>query len=526
MRAEAKQVLIVGGGTAGWLTAGYLARTLGADLPGGARITLVESPEIGIIGVGEGTFPTIRRTLARIGVPEKELLRRCEATFKQGVKFVDWLRPAGQGTQANYLHGFQEADDRKGGPEYLPYWLLGEAGDTPWDEASTPQKRTVDALRGPKLASHPEYAGVMNYAFHFDAGALAELLRDQSVANGVRHISDTVVDVFCTEDGAISGVLTQNHGVQEADLYIDCTGFRAELIGKALGQKWKSCTDVLFCDSAIAAQVPYGAPDTPIQSATLSTARDAGWIWDIGLQTRRGTGYVYSSAHCEPEEAERTLRSYLGAQGEAVTTRRLRFDAGYREVNWHKNCVAVGLSSGFFEPLEATGIVFSEIAAGAIANLFPWAGDYETSARQFNAIMLQRYERARDFLKLHYSLTRRVDSDFWIDNVRRETIPDSLLELLDRWRHRPPNEKDFNPNIDVFPATSWQCVLYGMGWKTDLSAQAGVMRLRAEAREAFEQVRRQSGFAVENLPDNRALLRQMLAEPAGSTVQAFAGAAG
>lgn len=526
MDAKAKRVLVVGGGTAGWLTAGYLARMLGADLPGGASITLVESPEIGIIGVGEGTFPTIRRTLERIGVPEKELLRRCEATFKQGVKFVDWLHPAGHDGQSNYLHGFQEADDRKGGPEYLPYWLLGEAGDMPWDEASTPQKRTVDALRGPKLATHPEYAGVLNYAFHFDAAALAELLRDQSVANGVVHIADTVQEVICAEDGAISGVRTQQNGVLEADLYIDCTGFRAELIGKALGQKWKSCTDMLFCDSAIAAQVPYDTPTTPIQSCTLSTARDAGWIWDIGLQTRRGTGYVYSSAHCDPEEAERTLRRYLGAQGETATTRRLQFNAGYREVNWYKNCVAVGLSSGFFEPLEATGIVFSEIAAGAIANLFPWAGDYETSARQFNAVMLKRYERARDFLKMHYSLTQRRDSDFWIDNVRAETIPDSLNELLDRWRHRPPNEKDFDPNVDIFPATSWQCVLYGMGWKTDLSAKAGIMRLRNEARQAFEQVRRQSDFAVNNLPDNRELLHQMLAEQEATTIKAFASTRG
>ena len=526
MDAKVKRVLVVGGGTAGWLTAGYLARMLGTDLPGGASVTLVESPEIGIIGVGEGTFPTIRRTLERIGVPEKDLLRRCEATFKQGVKFVDWLHPAGHDGQNDYLHGFQEADDRKGGPEYLPYWLLGEAGDMPWDEASTPQKRAVDALRGPKLATHPEYAGVLNYAFHFDAAALAELLRDQSIANGVVHIADTVQEVICAEDGAISGVRTQNNGVLDADLYIDCTGFRAELIGKALGQKWKSCTDMLFCDSAIAAQVPYDTPTTPIQSCTLSTACDAGWIWDIGLQTRRGTGYVYSSAHCDPEEAERTLRRYLGAQGETATTRRLQFNAGYREVNWYKNCVAVGLSSGFFEPLEATGIVFSEIAAGAIANLFPWAGDYETSARQFNAVMLERYERARDFLKMHYSLTQRRDTDFWIDNGRAETIPDSLNELLDRWRHRPPNEKDFNPNIDIFPATSWQCVLYGMGWKTDLSAKAGVMRLRSEARQAFEQVRRQSDFAVNNLPDNRELLHQMLAEKDETTIKAFASTRG
>ena len=506
MVSECRRILIVGGGTAGWLTAGYLARMLGADRPGGIAITLVESRDIGILGVGEGTFPTIRKTLSRIGIDEAELVRRCGATFKQGAKFVHWRNASGTPGHDHYLHAFQETDDRDG-PELLPYWLLGLAGDANWDEVNTPQKRAADAHRAPKLPSHPDFVGPLNYAFHFDAVTLAALLREQGIANGVTHLVDTVQEVLLGEDGAIAGVRGAASGVLTADLYIDCTGFRAELIGKALGQPWKSCRDVLFCDSAIAIQVPYERPDDPIASYTISTAQQAGWIWDIGLEARRGIGHVYSSAHSDAEEAERVLRAYVGPAGAALDTRSFRFDAGYREVNWVKNCVAVGLSSGFFEPLEATGIVFSEVAAGMIANLFPWAGDFETSARQFNAIMRRRYERALDFIKLHYCLSERRDSRFWLDNVDPASVPDSLKELLDRWRFRPPNEMDIDRNVDIFTESSWQYVLYGMGWKTDLSAKAGVFRFAEEAKAAFATIQRQGQFAVQQLPSNRELVR-------------------
>ena len=506
MVSDGRHILIVGGGTAGWLTAGYLARMLGADRPGGIAITLVESHDIGILGVGEGTFPTIRKTLARIGIDEAELIRRCGATFKQGAKFVHWRHAPGTPGHDHYLHAFQETADRDG-PELLPYWLLGLAGDTNWDAASTPQKRAADAHRAPKLPSHPDFVGPLNYAFHFDAVALAVLLRDQGIANGVRHLVDTVQEVLLGEDGAIAGVRGAEHGVLTADLYVDCTGFRAELIGKALGQPWKSCRDMLFCDGAVALQVPYAQPDDPIASYTVSTAQPAGWIWDIGLEARRGIGHVYSSTHSDADEAERVLRDYVGPAGAALEARRFRFDAGYRQVSWHKNCVAVGLSSGFFEPLEATGIVFSEVAAGMIANLFPWGGDFETSARQFNVNLRRRYERALDFIKLHYFLSERRDSAFWIDNADPASAPDSLKELLDRWRFRPPNEFDIDRNVDIFTESSWQYVLYGMGWKTDLSAKAGVYRFANEARAAFAEIQRQGDYAIHQLPSNRELVR-------------------
>jgi tryptophan halogenase len=501
-----KRILIVGGGTAGWLTAGYLAKRLAADRPGGVAITLVESREIGILGVGEGTFPTIRRTLQTIGIDEAATVRRCGATFKQGAKFVHWRHAPNTPGPDHFLHPFQPAE-MPGGLDLLPYWLLGIGGPDNWDEVSGPQKKAADAHRAPKLPSHPDYAGPLNYAFHFDAVALAAMLRDQGIANGVTHLIDQIGEVLLAEDGAIAGVRTEANGVLDADLYIDCTGFRAELIGKALGMPWRSCRDTLFCDSALALQLPYADADAPIASYTIATAQDAGWVWDIGLDTRRGIGHVFSSAHTDDDAAEARLRAYAGPAADKLECRRFRFDAGYREINWHKNCVAIGLSSGFFEPLEATGIVFAEVAAGLVANLFPWGGEVETSARQFNHIMRRRYERTLDFIKLHYCLTERRDSAFWRDNVAASSIPDSLHDLLDRWRFRPPSEIDVDPLIDIFTEASWQYVLYGMGWKTDLSARAGVYRYEDDARHAFAEAKRQAAFAIARLPSNRELVR-------------------
>lgn len=502
-----KHILIVGGGTAGWITAAYLARTLGAQAPGGARITLVESADIGILGVGEGTFPTIRKTLRRIGVDEARLLRECSATFKQGAKFVDWRYTPGTGKPDHYLHSFQTTHEPSG-LDLLPYWLVGVAGrDINWDEVNTPQKRVADARKAPKLMTHENFLAPLNYAYHFDAMKLAQFLRASAIQLGVTHIVDTVEAVHLAEDGSIASVATREHGALTADLYIDCTGFRARLIGEALGVPYKSCRSTLFCDTALAMQVPYEIEDAPIASYTISTAHEHGWTWDIGLDTRRGIGYVYSSAHTDDADAERVLRRYVGKAGEALPARKISFDAGYREVNWKKNCVAIGLSSGFFEPLEATGIVFIEVAAVMLSNLFPWGGHTEPAARQYNDIMRRRYERALDFIKLHYCLTERRDTAFWRDNVHAASIPDSLQELLERWRNRPPDSIDIDPNVDIFTEASWQYVLYGMGYKTDLSPKAGVLRYYDEARQAFETIQSQAEYACRTLPNHRDLIK-------------------
>ena len=507
-----RNVLIVGGGTAGWLTAAFLARALGTATGEGVRITLVESSDIGIIGVGEGTFPSIKGTLAAIGIDEARFLRESTATFKQGVKFVDWVRPHGTPGYDHYFHPFSLPSQRPGGPDLLPYWLLGAAGKgTAFAEASTMQKRIADASRGPKRTSDADFVGPMNYAYHFDAGRFAALLSEHAKSLGVGHVIATVERVELDEDGAIGSVVTREAGTLKADLYIDCTGFRGALIGTALGSPFRNINDVLFVDRAIAVQVPYERADTPIPSYTISTAHEAGWTWDIGLHQRRGVGYVYSSRYTDDARAEQLLRSYIGPASDGLSPRLLKLNVGYREVQWVKNCVAVGLSAGFLEPLESSGIGLIETAAYLISYLFPANGDTAPVAKVFNDFMKARYERIVDFIKMHYCLTQRTDSPFWIDNADPRTMPETLKEKLAMWRCRPPHRLDFITDLEMYPPASWQYVLYGMEYATDLNASRAAYPRFEEACQEFKMIRQVSQHALADLPPHRTLVEHFCA---------------
>ena len=504
-----KDIVIVGGGTAGWITAAYLAKRLNIAVPGGITITVIESPDIPIIGVGEGSFPSIRKTLEAIDIDEADLIRDCNATFKQGIRFEDWLTAPTAAGGHHYFHPFQVSDDHDG-LDLLPYWLMGAAGNQPWAAANTVQKTAADACLGPKLPGHPAYKGPLTYAYHFDAVLLGRLLRRRAVEFGVRHVIDTVVGVDLADDGDIGTLRCRNTGAVSADLYVDCTGFRAQLIGEGLGVPFHSRRSELFTDRALAIQVPYDRPDAAIPSQTFAIAQSAGWIWDIGLHERRGTGYVYSSNHVSDDDALQTLRAYLGPSADHIEPRRLTFEAGYRQVQWHRNCVSIGLSSGFIEPLEATGIGFAEIAAQMLVNLFPWDGDMEVSARQFNEIMVKRYDHVVDFIKLHYCLSQRDDSAFWRDNRDPSSWSPALRERLERWRHRTPDYIDVDLNHDIFLAANWQYVLYGMGYRTDLTAQARSFRYAEDARQVFAGIRHQQGNAARRLPPHRALIADIV----------------
>ena len=510
-----KNVLIVGGGTAGWLTAAFLARTLGTSAPEGVRITLVESSDIGIIGVGEATFPSIRGTLAAIGIDEARFVRESNATFKQGIKYVDWVRPRGASGADHYFHPFSQPSQRPGGPDLLPYWLLGAAGPgTAFAEAATMQKRIADASRAPKRVSDGDFLGPMNYAYHFDAGRFAALLATHAKSLGVVHTVATVERVELDAEGAIAAVVTREAGALSADLYIDCTGFRAALIEGALGSPLRAMNDVLFADRALALQVPYPRPDTPIASYTIATAQEAGWTWDIGLQERRGVGYVYSSRHTDDARAEEVLRQHIGPASETLSPRLLKLRVGYREMQWVKNCVSVGLSGGFIEPLESSGIGLIETAAYLIGYLFPFNGDTAPVARVFNDLMKQRYQRIFDFVKLHYCLTQRTDTPFWIDNAEARSVPDSLRERLAMWRCRPPHRMDFITDVEMYPPSSWQYVLYGMEYATDLGASRAAYPRFVDAQREFAMIRQVSQHALADLPAHRALVEQLCAKAA------------
>jgi tryptophan 7-halogenase len=507
MAATPDDILIVGGGTAGWLTAAYLAKTLGG--PGGRRITLIESADIGTIGVGEGTFPTIARTLALLGADEAQFMRESSATFKQGIRFVDWQHAPGAGAR-HYYHPF--ALPRQAcGIELLPHWLSGAAGDVSFADAVTLQEKVCDAGRAPKRSTDTGFHGPMNYAYHLDAVRFGRYLSSIAKEAGVVHRLGTVLDVGLDESGAITGVVTREHGTMTAGLYIDCSGFRGELIGRALGVPFRSRNDVLFVDRAVAMQVPHADDEVPIPPYTISTAHEAGWSWDIALPQRRGVGYVYSSAHTDGRRAEILLREHVGPSAENLPVRHIDLQVGWRERHFVKNCVAVGLSGGFLEPLESTGIILIEAAAYLLGGLCRRGADLEAAARTFNQHMTKRYERIVDFIKLHYFVTQRTDSDFWRDNARPSSAPESLLAHLDVWRTRPPVAADFDLEHETFAPANYQFVLYGMGFRTQPSANRADhgQDETARARAEFARVQDAGRRAVAALPLHRELLQRV-----------------
>ncbi|HTG39491.1 tryptophan 7-halogenase, partial [Sphingomonas sp.] len=350
----------------------------------------------------------------------------------------------------------------------------------------------------------------LNYAYHLDAGKLAELLRRHAVERlGVRHVRDHVDGATMADNGDIAAVATRGHGDIAGDLFIDCTGRAALLIGERYGVPFVDRSDVLFNDRALAVRVPV-APDAPIASQTDATAHDAGWIWDIGLPTRRGVGCVYSSRHMDDDRAAAVLTDYLrrtapDADPALLSFRRLVFRSGHRERFWERNCIAIGLSAGFLEPLEASAIVTIELSLDALIDNFPnTAAAMPLHARRFNALFRYRWDRIVEFLKLHYVLSQRT-SDYWRDHRAADTIPDRLSHLIALWRDQPPGPHDFDHVDEVFPAASYQYVLYGMGAAPPPAGAMGVEGMAAVA-QRIEQVGRRARTLAASLPTNRAAL--------------------
>jgi len=505
------RIVIVGGGSAGWLTAGLLAAECSGAGGQGISITVVESPDVRSIGVGEGTWPTMRGSLQKIGISETQFVRECSAAFKQGTRFVGWVT----GGDGDYYHHPFTAPAGYTGINLVPYWQP-DRGRVTFVDAVSPQGYLCDKGLAPKQATTPEFAAVANYGYHLDAGKFAELLqRHCTSALGVRHVLDHVTAINGVPEEDIASLSTAKSGDIEGDLFIDCTGFAAMLIGKHYGIPFVDRRHVLFNDSALALQVPYAADDSPIASQTISTARAAGWIWDIGLTTRRGIGYTYSSQHSTDAEAEAVLRDYVartaGAAASALEPRKISFQPGHRKKFWHRNCVAVGMSAGFLEPLEASALVMIELAGSMIGEELPATRDeMDVVARRYNEKFLYRWDRIIDFLKLHYVLSRRKDSDYWNANRIPESIPESLGDLLRVWKHRVPWHNDFSQRDEVFSSASYQYVLYGMGFETEVRSSSRRADDPARARRLFEENRNRAGQFLRNLPDNRALLTHIM----------------
>lgn len=491
-----QHVVILGGGSAGWLTAALLAADHDTASGKGLRITLIESPDVPTIGVGEGTWPTMRDTLRRTGVSETDFIRECDAAFKQGSKFARWRE--------------DRDDDYYYHPFVLPQGYLetnvaagwAAHSEIPFGKLVSFQPHLCEAGKAPKQFSTPEWAGVANYAYHLDAAKLGAFMRRHCVERlGVLHIADHMTRVNTHDNGDIASLETREHGAIDGDLFIDCTGMRALLIGQHYGVPIASQKHVLFNDRAIALQVPYADAQWPIACQTISTAQSNGWIWDIGLQARRGVGCVFSSTHTTDDAAAAELLRYVAATGgreqDIHTLPRITIQPGFRREAWHRNCVAIGLASGFMEPLEASSLVLVELAASMLSDQMPATREsMDIVAGRFNEALEYRWERVVDFLKLHYVLSQRDDSDYWRDNRRVESIPERLQDLLALWRHQPPSRHDLPRVEEVFPSASYQYILYGMGFKPE--ARAATRRM--------DDVRKAEGYFRESAELTRKLL--------------------
>lgn len=522
MAVEINNIIILGGGSAGWLTANYLAASHGVKSNKHSaqqrNIILIESPNIPIIGVGEGTWPSMRNTLNHIGIPETEFLKTCNASFKQGSKFVGWRHnPSAKNTQDYYYHpftvpqGYTETD-------LYQHWR-SYYSQQPFDYAFCPQPTLCDEYRAPKQVTTPEYAYVANYGYHFDAGKLTQLLTEHGVNNlGIRHIQDHVVDVQSHDNGDIKALVTQENGPIEGSLFIDCSGMRSRLLQQHYNVGWKSVNHVLKNDAAVAIQVPYAEQNAAIESTTIATAQKHGWTWDIGLFHRRGMGYSYSSAHIDKDQAESELRGFInqhcpGTDAFGLDSRHIQFDPGYRETFWQNNCLAIGMSAGFIEPLEASALAMVELSLMMLTDELPQNRQHmDIISQRFNRRFSYRWERVIDFLKLHYLLSERDDSDYWLEQRSVDSTPESLQELMTLWQYQSPSRYDFPENEEIFSSPSYQYVLYGMGFQTRVTHPAPLQKVEQLVKQNLQNQQR----FLAGLPTNREYLKAIRNSQSGN----------
>ncbi len=502
-----RKVVIVGGGTAGWL----VAARLGAMADRRFDITLVESPVVATVGVGEGTWPSMKSTLQAIGLSERTLLQACDASLKQGTLFRGWRTGAEDDV---YLHPFSLPLEYAS-KNLAESWRRGGIEEA-FHDLVTPQGLIARGHLAPKTLDTPEYAFALNYGYHVDAVKFAGLLRQHSVSRfSVQHREAHITGVVSGDDGFLSGLVLESGETLEGDLFIDCSGHRGLLIAEHLGADFHDVSDVLPNNRAVVTQIPYQQPDQEIHSCTQSTAQTCGWIWDIGLQSRRGVGYVHCADFVSEADAIQSLRDYAAASigpelAADLPVRTLNFRPGFRPTPWIKNCVAVGLSAGFIEPLEASALAMIEQATASLVESFP--GDRDLMgpcSRAFNSKMEMHWASIQEFLKLHYVLSARDDSDYWRSASSDSGVSQALSDKLALWQCRAPWHLD-TPRIDeLFPAASYQYVWLGMN---------GHLRRRENVTEGFREeelrnldpilfsVRERALKLQRTMPGNRQLL--------------------
>lgn len=437
------RVVIVGGGTAGWMAAAALAKTFGHS----KQITLIESDEIGTVGVGEATIPAIKNFHLLLELDEAHFLSKVNGTFKLGIEFENWGELGDR-----YFHPFGPPGVDSWAAQFHHYWLKGKgAGET-----AHLNDYSVEANLAKQGRFGMEGDRKPNYAYHFDAGLYAKLLRQMSESWGVQRIEGKVIDVAMnTESGMIDSVCLDSGQSVEGDFFIDCSGFRGLLIEQALKTGWEDWSHWLRSDSAVAVQSEAVAPPMPY---TRATARSAGWQWKIPLQHRVGNGLVYCSDHVDSDQAAKLLLDNI--DGQPITEpRHIRFTTGRRLRQWNRNCLALGLASGFLEPLESTSIHMIQNSLIRFIKLFPAKQIEQAEVDQFNADVALESERIRDFIILHYHVNQRTDSPYW-NELRAMKIPDSLAHKIDLFKS---NARVFRDQYELFAEQSWVVVMVGQG---------------------------------------------------------------
>ncbi|GAA5072414.1 tryptophan 7-halogenase [Roseibacterium beibuensis] len=508
-------ITIVGGGTAGWMTA-MLMNAMFRGEGGKSRmgITLIESPNVPTVGVGEATVPGMPRVLKTCGVSEREFFKACNASFKLGVMFQKWNVDR-NGDFIDYVNPF-------GRPGYvagvdLAYYYLREgAGGLEFAQTYAPALDLIRAGKGPRPLGQPEFSGEAGYAYHLDAGRFAGLMRDISKDRGVVHILDDVVDVTRDgETGNIASLVLQERGEHPVELVIDCTGFRGLLINKVLEEPFIPYSKYLANDRALAVQIPHEG-EVKVDCATRSTALGAGWSWRVPLFNRVGTGYVFSSSHRTDEEAMTEFLGHLGPEGEGLEPRVIPMRVGRSRNLWVKNCVAIGLSGGFIEPLESTAIHMIDTSIRWLFTYFPDTDFAPVLRDSYNRLTGNLYDEVRDFICLHYALGNRTDSQYWIDARTELEVPDSLARNLELWQHVLPGAYDIEFQT-LFPFTVYQAVMLGKrvyetGYGKERIGQNFVTR-GEYWRTHLGRMRASIEGMVANAADHTTLLRDLRGEP-------------
>jgi tryptophan halogenase len=497
-QAPVTKIVIVGGGTAGWMTAAALTRVLG-DLPG-LSVTLIESESIGTVGVGEATIPQIIGFNRLLGLDEAQFMRETRATYKLGIEFVDWLRPG-----HSYVHPFGSFGIDMLGIEFQHFWLRGQqVGD-----ASLIDEYSIAAVAGksgkfawPRTDNPKSPLSKLSYAFQFDAGRYAKFLRAFAEGNGAARVEGRIVDVQQhAETGFVTGVTLEDGRAVAGELFIDCSGFRSLLLGQSLGVAVTDWSKWLPCDSAVAVPCELGGRTEPL---TRSTARTAGWQWRIPLQHRIGNGHVFSSAHIDRSAATDLLLANLDGKPLAEPNQ-LAFKAGHRARAWDKNVVALGLAAGFLEPLESTSIHLVQSGIARLLALFPDTGFGNVERDRFNLETEREYLNIRDFLVLHYRASERDDSEFW-RYCRNLEAPDGLAEKIDMFRS---SGRIFRENNELFTEDSWLSVMLSQGITPQAYHPAAHMLDDAETRTRLEHIRGVIRHTVDQLPTQAQFLNQI-----------------